>query len=92
LSGTANDGNGIRIDLGPVPGNSLRVLLRDGNGSTNTQHTHSLDLRTDGTWYFVAVRYDSTAGDRSALRISVLENADSTNATTIAAATESPAA
>ena len=47
--GTGNGGNGIRIDLGGS-GDGLRVLLRDGNGSTNTQHTHSLTLQNNGTW------------------------------------------
>ena len=90
MSGTSNAANGIRIDLGGAPGNSVRVLLRDGNGTTSTTHTHSLDLRNDGTWYFVAVRYDSTAGDGSALMITVLENGTTHSTADIRAATESP--
>ena len=68
----------------------MRVLLRDGNGITSTTHTHSLDLRNDGTWYFVAVRYDSTAGEGSALMITVLENGTAHSIEDIRAATESP--
>ena len=90
MSGTSNGANGIRIDLGGAPGNSVRVLLRDGNGITSTTHTHSLDLRNDGTWYFVAVRYDSTAGEGSALMITVLENGTAHSIEDIRAATESP--
>ena len=91
LAGTGNDGNGIRIDLGANPGNRVRVLLRDGNGSTSTQHTHSQDLRSDGTWYFIGVRYDSTAGDGSALKITVLPAQGSATASSITEATQSPA-
>ncbi|MDB4283003.1 lamin tail domain-containing protein [Akkermansiaceae bacterium] len=61
LAGTGNDGSGIRIDLGSSPGNKLRVLLRDGNGSSNTTVTNPLVLSTE-TWYFFAVRYDSLDG------------------------------
>lgn len=91
LAGTGNDGNGMRIDLGGAPGDSVRVLLRDGNGATNTQVTHSLDLFNDGTWFFVAVRYDSTVGDGTGLKLTVLEETgiDAT-ADDIAFATESP--
>ena len=90
LSGTGNDGNGIRIDLGASPGNRLRVLLRDGNGSTSTMHTHTRNLLADGTWYFVAVRYDSTAGDGSALQLTLLPAQDVATASNIANATQSP--
>ncbi|MCH2064447.1 MAG: lamin tail domain-containing protein [Roseibacillus sp.] len=92
MTGTSNGANGIRIDLGANPGDSVRVLLRDGNGSTSTQRTHSLNLRTDGTWYFVAVRYDSTAGDGSALKLTVLEELGTISGATVTAATESPTA
>ena len=61
LSGTGNDGSGIRVDLGSSPGNMLRVLLRDGNGLTNTTITNPLVLST-GNWYFFALRYDSLGG------------------------------
>ena len=91
LAGTGNNGNGIRIDLGANPGDRLRVLLRDGNGASSTQHTHSRNLRTDGTWYFIGVRYDSTAGDGSALKITVLPAQASATASSIADATQSPA-
>lgn len=90
MTGTTNEANGIRIDMGGAPGNSIRVLLRDGNGITSTTHTHSLELRNDGTWYFVAVRYDSTAGDGSALQLTVLESGGNPTARDIRAATESP--
>ena len=91
MTGTSNGANGIRIDLGANPGDSVRVLLRDGNGSTSTQHTHSLNLRTDGTWYFVAVRYDSTTGDGSALKLTVLEDGGPVSPAAITDATRSPA-
>lgn len=58
LSGIGNDGTGIRIDLGASPGNKVRALLRDGNGSTNTTAINPLILST-GNWYFFALRYDS---------------------------------
>lgn len=57
LSGTGNNGSGIRIDLGSN-GRQVRALLRDGNGSTNTTVTSPLSL-TVGAWYFFALRYDS---------------------------------
>ncbi|MGD1978159.1 MAG: hypothetical protein PVJ98_02100, partial [Akkermansiaceae bacterium] len=56
LSGTGNNGSGIRIDLGST-GTNLRCLLRDGNGSTNTTVQHPLNLNS-GVWYFFALRYD----------------------------------
>ncbi|MFW2386008.1 MAG: lamin tail domain-containing protein [Akkermansiaceae bacterium] len=70
LSGTGNDGNGIRIDLGSSPGNKLRVLLRDGNGVSNTSITHPLILST-GNWYFFALRYDSI---NSSCEVTVLQD------------------
>ncbi|MDF1712746.1 MAG: lamin tail domain-containing protein, partial [Akkermansiaceae bacterium] len=57
LSGTGNNGSGIRIDLGSN-GRQVRALLRDGNGTTNTTVTSPLSLTT-GAWYFFALRYDS---------------------------------
>ncbi len=57
LSGTGNNGSGIRIDLGGN-GRQVRALLRDGNGATNTTVTSPLSL-TAGAWYFFALRYDS---------------------------------
>ena len=70
LSGTGNDGNGIRIDLGSSPGNKVRALLRDGNGSTNTTVTNQLVLST-GNWYFFALRYDSINGE---CKVTVLQD------------------
>ncbi|MDB4597092.1 lamin tail domain-containing protein, partial [Akkermansiaceae bacterium] len=70
LAGTGDDGTGIRIDLGSSPGNKLRVLLRDGNGSSNTTVTSPLTLST-GTWYFFALRYDSLLGE---CKVTVLED------------------
>ena len=89
MSGTSNGANGIRIDLGAGAGNRVRVLLRDGNGMTSTTHAHSRNLRADGTWYFVAVRYDSTTGDGSALKLTVLENQKDLSPDDIVANTES---
>lgn len=60
LSGTGNNGSGIRIDLGGS-GNKVRALLRDGNGSTNTSVSSPLTL-SNGSWYFFALRYDSLDG------------------------------
>ncbi|MDA9830801.1 LamG domain-containing protein, partial [Akkermansiaceae bacterium] len=57
LSGTGNNGSGIRIDLGSN-GRQVRALLRDGNGTTNTTVTSPVSLTT-GAWYFFALRYDS---------------------------------
>ena len=71
LAGTGNDGNGIRIDLGGSPGNKVRALLRDGNGSTNTVVTNPLVLST-GNWYFFALRYDSLLGE---CKVTVLQDA-----------------
>ncbi|MEN8773771.1 MAG: LamG-like jellyroll fold domain-containing protein [Akkermansiaceae bacterium] len=66
-----NAQNGIRIDAGGT-GNRVRVLIRS-NAAANTQLTHPTDLKNDGTWYFCAVRYDSTLGDGSALKLTVVE-------------------
>ncbi len=89
LAGTGNDGNGIRIDLGGSPGDSLRVLLRDGNGSTSTSLTHPLNLTADN-WYFCTVRYDSSLGNGTALKITVLPaGIDNIPANTVTAATRS---
>ena len=84
LSGTGNDGNGIRIDLGSSPGNRVRALLRDGNGSTNTTVTNPLVLST-GNWYFFALRYDSILGEA---KVTVLQDTGGDiAAATISAAT-----
>ena len=90
LSGTGNSGNGIRIDLGGS-GNRLRALLRDGNGNTNTTLNHPLTLKNDGTWYFCAVRYDSTLGNGSALKITVLEQNGTATQAHITSATSNAA-
>ncbi|MEZ5304530.1 MAG: LamG-like jellyroll fold domain-containing protein [Verrucomicrobiales bacterium] len=91
LSGTADNGSGIRIDLASS-GNQARVLLRDGNGGSNTQLTHSLVLRNDGTWYFFALRYDSGVGNGTAMKLTVLENQAAATDADIAGATQSPGA
>ncbi|MGJ8697569.1 MAG: lamin tail domain-containing protein [Verrucomicrobiaceae bacterium] len=84
LSGTGNSGSGIRIDLGSAPGNKVRALLRDGNGSTNTSVTNSLTLST-GNWYFAALRYDSLDGT---CQLTVLQDTGGNiTASTIASAT-----
>lgn len=70
LAGTGNDGSGIRVDLGSAPGTKVRVLLRDGNGSSNTNVTSPLVLTT-GNWYFFALRYDSLGGS---IELTILED------------------
>jgi len=70
-STNANTQDGIRIDTGGT-GDRVRVLIRS-NAAANTQITHPTPLKNDGTWYFCAVRYDSTLGDGSALQLSVVE-------------------
>jgi hypothetical protein len=89
--GNGNDQNGLRIDTGGA-GNKVRVLLRDGNGATNSQFTHPVTLKNDGTWYFVAFRYDSAGIDNAPFQVTVLE-ADGTavDDAAIAAATAGPA-
>lgn len=85
LSGTGNNGSGIRIDLGST-GTNLRCLLRDGNGSTNTTVQHPLNLNS-GVWYFFALRYDSING---LCEVTVLQDpGNDISATEIAAATSS---
>ena len=70
-STNTNAQDGIRIDTSGQ-GNRLRVLIRS-NAAANTQLTHPTVLKNDGTWYFCAVRYDSTLGDGSALKLTVVE-------------------
>lgn len=70
-SGNANTQDGIRIDTGGQ-GNQVRVLIRS-NSAANTLVTHPTILKNDGTWYFCAIRYDSTLGDGSALKSTVVE-------------------
>lgn len=74
LAGTGNDGSGIRIDLGSAPGNQVRVLIRDGNGTTNTTLTSPLTL-TIGNWYFCALRYDSV---NSSCQLTLLQDTNGT--------------
>lgn len=86
LSGTGNNGSGIRIDLGGSPGRSVRCLLRDGNGSTNTTVRNPLLLNT-GQWYFFALRYDSI--NRSCQVTVLPDPGTNISAANIAAATTS---
>ena len=67
----SNDQDGLRIDTASQ-GDRVRVLVRDNSG-VNTQATHPTSLKTDGTWYFCAFRYDSANADGNAFRITVLE-------------------
>ena len=90
--GGANGQNGIRIDLGAAPGNHVRVVIRDG-GTAKTELTHSLALKNDGTWYFVALRYDSTLGNASAAKLTVVEAlAQEATPQQVTASTQSPTA
>ena len=65
------DQDGLRIDSGGT-GDRVRVLIRDNSG-VNTQATHPLVLKNDGTWYFCAFRYDSANTEGNGFRITVLE-------------------
>ncbi len=67
-----NAQDGIRIDTGGA-GNQVRVLVRDNNGATNSQFTHPTTLKDDGTWYFVAFRYDSAGIDNVPFQLTVIE-------------------
>lgn len=69
-----NAQDGIRIDMGT--GNRVRVLIRDNNGASNTQFNHPITLRNDGTWYFVAFRYDSEGIDNAPFQLTVVEASD----------------
>jgi hypothetical protein len=90
--GNGNGQHGIRIDTGGAPGNKVRVLVRDGNGTTNSLHTHPLTLKNDGTWYFFAFRYDSAAAAGSQFLLTVVEATGApVDEAAIAAATASPA-
>ncbi|MDB4374221.1 LamG domain-containing protein [Akkermansiaceae bacterium] len=71
LDGNGAALNGIRIDLG-VQGNTVRFLVRDGSGGT-TQFTHPTVLENNGSWYFLAFRYDSTNTDDQVMRTTVLK-------------------
>lgn len=71
LVGNSNDLHGMRIDTGGS-GNQVRVLVRSATGA-NTQLTHPTVLRTDGTWYFFAFRYDTTAVDADPFRLTIVE-------------------
>ncbi|MDA7888305.1 hypothetical protein N9A86_02850, partial [Akkermansiaceae bacterium] len=66
-----NTQHGIRIDTGPA-GNQARVLVRSGV-AVNTQFTHPTVLKNDGTWYFFAFRYDSTAVGTDPFRLTLVE-------------------
>lgn len=85
-----NAQDGIRIDMGS--GNKVRVLIRDNNGATNTQFSHPITLKNDGTWYFFAFRYDSEDIDNAPFQITVVEvTGDPVDETVIADATAGPA-
>ena len=87
-AGNGNDQDGIRIDMGS--GNVVRVLVRDANGATNTQFNHPTTLSNDGTWYFVAFRYDSE-GD-APFQLTVVEHTgDAVDEAAITSATGGPA-
>ncbi|MEM7393476.1 MAG: LamG-like jellyroll fold domain-containing protein [Verrucomicrobiota bacterium] len=86
-----NAQDGIRIDLGT--GNRVRVLIRDNNGETNTQFSHPTELKSDGTWYFFAFRYDSEGIDNLPFQLTVIELTDDPmDEATVAAATGGPGA
>ena len=87
LVGNSNDIHGLRIDTGAAA-NGVRVLVRSANG-TNSQFTHPLVLRNDGTWYFFSFRYDSAGIDNSPFQLTLLEMDGSTvDEAAIAAATQ----
>jgi hypothetical protein len=71
LVGNSNDLHGMRIDTGGT-GNQVRVLVRSATGA-NTQFTHPTVLRNDGTWYFFAFRYDTTAIATDPFRLTLVE-------------------
>ncbi|MFT6239342.1 MAG: hypothetical protein ACJAQT_001421 [Akkermansiaceae bacterium] len=87
LSGTGNDGSGIRIDLGGN-GTQVRALLRDGNGSSNTTVSSPLTL-SNGSWYFFALRYDSRDGTCKLTVLQDTGNSIATNNITSATTTNS---
>ncbi len=88
----ANAQDGLRIDTGAAPGNKVRVLLRDNNAAVNSQFTHPLTLKNDGTWYFVAFRYDSAGVDNAPFQITLVEATGApVDAAAIATATAGPA-
>ena len=89
-STNTNDQDGLRIDTGGQ-GDRVRVLVRDNSG-VNSQLTHPTALLTDGSWYFVAFRYDSANADGNAFQITVLKVDGSTiDEAAIAAATSKAA-
>lgn len=86
LVGNSNDLHGMRIDTAGS-GNQMRVLLRSATGA-NTQVTHPTVLKTDGTWYFFAFRYDTTAVETDPFRVTVIEmNGTEIDEAAVAAAT-----
>lgn len=86
LVGNSNDQHGMRIDMAGT-GNQVRVLVRSNSGA-NSQFTHPTALKTDGTWYFFAFRYDTTAVDTDPFRLTLVEmNGDPVDEAAITAAT-----
>jgi len=71
LVGNSNDLHGMRIDMAGT-GSQVRVLVRSASGA-NSQFTHPTTLKTDGTWYFFAFRYDTTRDGTDPFRLTVVE-------------------
>lgn len=71
LVGNSNDLHGMRIDMAGT-GSQVRVLVRSASGA-NSQFTHPTTLKTDGTWYFFAFRYDTTRDGTDPFRLTVIE-------------------
>ena len=80
MGGSASTDQGLRLDLGGAPGDSARVLIRDGTGASATIQ-HSLNMSTN-QWYFVAVRFDKDAASDQ-LQLSVLDQVDAPTAANI---------
>ncbi len=90
LVGNDMNQSGIRIDLNSA-GNTVRTLIRDGSGEQQIV-SHPTILKNDGTWYFFALRYDSTLVDTSPMQITLIESGDSLlDETAIANDTTGPA-
>jgi hypothetical protein len=71
LVGNSNDLHGMRIDMAGT-GSQVRVLVRSASGA-NSQFTHPTTLKTDGTWYFFAFRYDTTRDGTDPFQLTVIE-------------------
>lgn len=86
MPGIATTDKGYRLDLGGAPGDSVRVLIRDGTGATASIQ-NGLNMSTN-QWYFVAVRFDKDAASDQ-LMLTVLDQADAPAAANILAGTNS---